>query len=213
MNSKLFLNNEVSKITCLSQRQVISWTEKGLIKPERPAMKAGTMRGYSYKNLLELGLVKYLMDVIGVQFFTAKTILEDLRADGTIEVWASNYSAYLLSFADKITDKNNKIISDSDIKFADRDPRGIGGTVESIPKNLPKPKAEDGTLYYIFSDFGSEKGYKTVIRIISPWKLSQTIEAFKHQGNYEEIINSNGMIIVNMGKIKREIDKGIESLG
>jgi len=52
-----------------------------------------------------------------------------------------------------------------------------------------------------------------VIRIISPWKLSQTIEAFKHQGNYEEIINSNGMIIVNMGKIKREIDKGIESLG
>lgn len=212
MNSKLFLNNEVSKIIGLSQRQVISWTEKGLIKPERPAMKAGTMRGYGYKNLLELGLAKYLMDVIRVQFFTAKTILDDLRDDGIIEIWASNYSAYLLNFADKITNIKNEEISRSNISVSDNDPRGTGGILESIPKNLPKPKVEDGTLYYIFSDFGSEKDYKTTIRIISPWNLSKTLEAFEYQGNFEEIINSRCMIIVNMGKIKHEIDKGIRSL-
>ena len=212
MDGKLYLNNEVSKITGLSQRQIISWTEKGLVHPERPALKAGTMRGYSYKNLLELGLVKYLTDVIGVQFFTAKTILDDLRSDGEIEIWASNYSAYRLSFSDTTIDQNNNELISAKVAFREKCPTGIGGTLESIPKNFPKIKAEDGTLYYIFSDEESEKGYKTTIRIISPWKLSETMEAFNYQGNLESIVNSKGMIIVNMGKIKREIDAGIEKL-
>jgi len=136
-----------------------------------------------------------------------------LRSDGEIEIWASNYSAYRLSFSDTTIDQNNNELISAKVAFREKCPTGIGGTLESIPKNFPKIKAEDGTLYYIFSDEESEKGYKTTIRIISPWKLSETMEAFNYQGNLESIVNSKGMIIVNMGKIKREIDAGIEKLG
>ncbi|MBW2340206.1 MAG: MerR family transcriptional regulator [Deltaproteobacteria bacterium] len=53
MDDNLFSNKEVSRVTGLSPRQVLSWTEKGLVKPKKPAKKAGTRRGYDYVNLLE----------------------------------------------------------------------------------------------------------------------------------------------------------------
>ncbi len=216
MVDRLFLNNEVAKITGLSQRQIISLTEKGLVCPVRPAQKAGTMRGYNYLNLLELGLAKCLMDIIGVQVFTAKMILDDLRYDGEMELWASNYSAYRLSFTERMVTKGKKNEGgdpDFSITVRDNDPTGLGGTLEYIPSGIDKKEDEEGVLYYIILNEFPEKKYKTTMRIISPWDLSKTLEAFDYQGDIQEIIDSNGMITVNMSKIKREIDHGIKKLG
>ncbi len=106
MDDRLFLNNEVSKITGLTKRQVLSWTEKGLILPKEPARKAGKMRGYSYENLLEFGLAKHLIDIIGLQFYSVNKILEEIREDGDFKAWAKDYFKYSLSYSYKI--KNQK---------------------------------------------------------------------------------------------------------
>jgi len=210
MLDDLFLNKHVSKIVGITQRQVLNWTEKGLIKPEKPARKAGTRRGYNYKNLLEFGLAKYLLNVIGVQFFTALTILNELREDGEIEVWASNYAKYRLSFSTKIKSGKDELLS-SYGAIRENDPLGRGGIIssdENIFKEIRPPEKHDGIMYYIF--FGDGKTKETT-RILSPWDISQTKEVFSYEG-LDEIIKTDGMIVVNMGKIKEEIDRGIKSL-
>jgi DNA-binding transcriptional MerR regulator len=76
---KLFYNRNVSEIIGISPRQVISWTEKGLVEPEEPAKKAGMMRGYSYLNLLEFSLSKILLDVLHLQFYEVRNTLDWVR--------------------------------------------------------------------------------------------------------------------------------------
>ena len=84
MNTRLYQNREVSQILRLTPRQVISWTEKGLVEPKKPAKKAGTSRGYNYENLVELCLAKHLTDVVGLQFHHIWVILKELREEGML---------------------------------------------------------------------------------------------------------------------------------
>ncbi|MBN2467970.1 MAG: MerR family transcriptional regulator [Deltaproteobacteria bacterium] len=202
MENKLFLNNEVSKIVGLTSRQIISWTEKGLVMPEKPAKKAGSRRGYSYVNLLEFGLAKYLLDVIGLQFYTAKAILDALRDDDEITNWARNYSQYCLSFETKIMDKNGDELCGGHLRVRENDPEGLGGTAGFVYDG-PKAKEESGTLYYIITGLDP---HKETIRIISPWDVRKAPDAFIRSGGIEDIVTSRGMIVINLGKIKHEID-------
>lgn len=211
MSDGLFLNKDVSKIIGLTQRQVLSWTEKGLVKPEKPAKKAGTRRGYNYINLLEFGLAKYLLNVIGVQFFTALTILNDLREDGDIELWASDLANYRLSFSTKIKSGKDELIN-SRIAFRESDPSGHGGAIDhddTLFKETQTPSKHVGTMYYIFSGEGKTKERT---RILSPWDLSKTKEVFSYEW-VDEVIKIDGLIVINMGKIKEEINRGIQSTG
>lgn len=208
----MYLNNEVSKIVGLRSRQVISWTEKGLVEPERPARKAGTMRGYSYTNLLEFGLAKYLIDVIGLQFYTTKTILRELREDGEIEMWASDYHQYRLSFARKVRHEKEDEPSGIVVMFRENDPRGLGGTVDFERDLLykdEKQKKPKGTLYYIFT---KEKATIETIRIISPYDLTATLKVFRDSEETEDILSGKGMVVVNLGKIKEEVESGVRAL-
>ena len=209
MNDRLFLNNEVSRIVGLTSRQIINWTEKGLIVPEKPAKKAGSRRGYSRLNLLEFGLAKYLLDVIGLQFYTAKTILDELREDDEIKIWASNYSQYCLSFGGRIRDKEGDELAGDHIRVRENDPKGLGGTID-FTYDVPKTKEEKGTLYYIFTGMQPEK---ETIRIVTPWGMGDTSKAIVKSGEGEDIMISRGMIIVNLGRIKHEIDMQINEMG
>ena len=192
MKDELRSAKDVTTIAGVSLRQVLNWAEKGLIKPKKPAKKAGTRRGYDYLNLLEFGLARYLLDIIGVQFYTAKTILEELREDGEIHFWAANYAKYALSFSRKIKNKEKDELVGSHLRTV-VDPQGL----------------DRGTLYYILVE--NELTIET-IRIISPWDLTHTLKAFDYEG-LENIIESNGMIVVNMGKIKQEINSKIGNYG
>ena len=157
MNAKLYINKEVSFIVDLTPRQVLSWTEKGLVDPERPARKAGERRGYNYNNLLEFGLAKYLLNIASLQFHTAWVILRELKEDGTI-------------------------------KKIKRDKQG-------------------GTLFYIFTSEETDR-----IRIISTKDLKTTLKEFENRGELEEINSSKITLIVNLCKIKKEIDDNIAQI-
>ena len=142
--------------------------------------------------------MKYLMGIIGVQFFTAKTILDDFKKSGEIERWASS-KQYSISVSSKVYDKTTK------------------KQVEKIDTELftfdINTSDSVNILYYIIMDFPAVSYYRTV-RVISPLSLNETIKAFnKEFYNIDELLKSKGMIVVNIGEIKREIDKGIERLG
>jgi len=153
---------------------------------------------------LELGLAKYLLDIVGVQFYTAKTLIDELREDGEVELWAIN-PQYCLSVNYKM--KYNKKDEGSGYHIRTRvdDRKGLGGTVGFIYE-AEKPKKRPGTLYYILRE---EKGRIESIRIISPWDIRKTMEAFQ-QDEIKDIIGFKGMIVVNLGEIKTEIDSRIE---
>jgi hypothetical protein len=103
---ELLINSEVAEIVGLTQRQVLSWTEKGLVDPERPAMKAGERRGYSYSNIIEFGLAKYLLDVAYFQFHTAWIILKKIKEAGIIDAIRSNKKCGLLFYTYPIEDSS-----------------------------------------------------------------------------------------------------------
>lgn len=215
-----YLNNDVSKLTGISQRQILSWTEKRLIKPERPARKAGTRRGYNYFNLLEFGLAKYLIEVLNVQFFTAHQLLEELREDGEFFAWATNYKNYCLSFARRISERSELNESGETLKSGDLltkyHARANWDHGEKVSETVaPGYSFQPGTLYYIFCDDiesikGAVEGVVTdTVRIISPWGFEHCMEDFSFEDTLRELLSFKGMHVVNLGKIKADIDRKI----
>jgi DNA-binding transcriptional MerR regulator len=86
MEERRFLNNQIAEIVRVTPRQVISWTEKGLVEPLVEAGGAGTKREYSYYNLLEFGISKHLLrQGVGVQM--VKTLLTLIRDRGHLRSW------------------------------------------------------------------------------------------------------------------------------
>ena len=217
MVDKLYLNNEVSEIVGLTQRQILSWTERGIVEPEKPAKKAGHRRGYNYINLLEFGLAKYLLDYIGLQFFTAKQILTELRKDGEFAVWASDYSNYQISFALKIMDSKKEIIAESFLRLREKDPDGLGGIseidadIKRVAEKNMKSNDFCGTLYYIFFRRGGKKSYIETTRVISPWDINRSQDVFNYFGYNIEFLKSKGMIVANLGEIKKEINERLNT--
>jgi DNA-binding transcriptional MerR regulator len=95
MDDKVFLNNDVSKIVNITPRQVLSWTDKGLVVPFREAAGAGSRRQYNYLNLLEFSLCDVLfLKGNGIQ--KIKNVLNHLRAGRVIERWALNFKEYFI---------------------------------------------------------------------------------------------------------------------
>jgi DNA-binding transcriptional MerR regulator len=209
MKQKSFFHKDVARLVGLSPRQVLSWTERGLVVPKKPARKAGVKREYSYVNLLEFGLARVLLDVIGVQFFTAKTILEELREDGSFDLWASDYDGYWFGFYRKVQAADGDKLVEWNGKMREGD--FTGGTVdlEADAQKRMTPKKQSGTLYHIVTERDSKL---ETIRIVSPWDLGRTLEVFEFEGeeSLREAIESSGMISVNLSRVKREIDERLE---
>jgi len=209
MGNKFYLNNRVHRITGLTPRQVSSWTEKGLVIPARPAKKAGTMRWYNYLNLLEFALAKVLLDRVGVQFYTAKSILDGLREDGEINIWASDYNGYCIRFAHKLKSIKNEELGGFSVAFRAGDPQRLGGTVDfqrDLKRNLPENY--EGTLFLFL--LGEAEGLHEDIRIISPWDETETLQKLKSAPLFPE--KWIGKIVIDMGEIKRLVDSGIKTL-
>lgn len=99
MNQKReFVHREVLKIfPWIKSRTLISWSERGLIKPEfEDASGRGTRRRYSYQNLIEIGFVSELLNY-GIPFSMISNFIEqekglanELRARGFETVFVIN---------------------------------------------------------------------------------------------------------------------------
>ena len=93
MNDRIYSNKEVAEKVGLTSRQVLSWSEKGLITAHIESIGSGQRRGYSYINLLEFGLCQKLF-AIGMGFRGVKKILNDIREKGIISSWAEDFKNY-----------------------------------------------------------------------------------------------------------------------
>lgn len=75
---KGFLNSRVHEVTELNARQIVHWTEKGLVTPAvKDTRGAGYKRKYSYLNLIEFALCKELFEA-GFTPYNIKNIIKML---------------------------------------------------------------------------------------------------------------------------------------
>jgi len=93
MNKAFYLNKEVAQIIGVTQRQVLAWTEKGLIEPHVEATGGGSKRGYDYINLIEFGICRNLFEM-GQGIQSVKTILKDIRNYNLLFRWVQDYKKF-----------------------------------------------------------------------------------------------------------------------
>lgn len=74
-----FRGPQVCKIVGISYRQLDYWARTDLIRPSiADARGSGTQRLYSYRDLVELKVIKHLLDA-GISLRTARAAIEYLR--------------------------------------------------------------------------------------------------------------------------------------
>ncbi len=73
---------QVCDIVDITYRQLDYWDSTDLLKPSlAPASGSGTHRRYSYRDLVQLKVIKGLLDA-GVRLQTARKVIESLRERG-----------------------------------------------------------------------------------------------------------------------------------
>lgn len=90
MNGISFLNAIAARLTDATPRQIITWTERGIIIPLKDSSGTGISREYNYENLLEISLCKRLSEA-GLTLHKIGVILRELRNSRFISKWATNF--------------------------------------------------------------------------------------------------------------------------
>ena len=198
MDTRTFKSSLTEKICHLDQRKRIHWTQVGLIEPTIEASGAGSTREYSYSNLLEFGLCKELFDMgIGIQ--SVKRILKDLREDGDLKSWAEDYETYYLDIAKEF---EHWFKTQHGKTFCPPEITGENPFLWFNPNHLKKRLRPDKPVGILFYCFGKEGNVKVVV----PLNLKEAVESVFE---YKDIWLSKKMIIVDLGRIKQQIDRMI----
>lgn len=199
MENGIFLNKQVTEIVGITPRQVLSWSEKGLIIPFKESLGAGSKRGYDYINLLEFGFCAKLF-ILGFGFRAVRKIISDLRNRGLIKDWASDFTNYHREVYKRHKDHINKLIKEERLK-GNIDRVKILEDLEIKYNQKPhKPDASVGILTYFFS--GDMGEYLEII----PWDMSYILNLNIIKQSFE---NSDCGLLINIGKIKKKIDNKI----
>lgn len=211
MSEKLFTNKDIRQILGIPERRIINLTEKGVISPFIDSSGAGSRRKYTYVNVIEFAFVENLIE-LGLGIHLVKRILTDLRNSGGIHDWVEDWDTYWLKAAKEhiqwlkrqhkankwfrtilLNDGTNKVIDAKDIN--PNSPQDL-----DIIQDRLKPPKPSGILAYSFKKDGS-----TEMRII-PWGEENTLATlFLHDYSYQ----GKGLLIVNLGSIKAEVDSKI----
>lgn len=177
---RTYLNSEVSEIVQIPKRQVIAWTEKGLVKPDTEARGAGHKRLYSYVNLIEFRLCRRLL-YTSFDVHSVKDLLAELRKEDSLKDWALDFLRYLQKAGD----------------------RGL------IPDSLAVDQVEEQERFRVVVNTSDNRrpGYLVWVPFgfagVVPCTLNHTLQL----GRVKEIINFHGnIVIVDLAKIKAELD-------
>src|SRR3954454_5657398 len=85
-----FRGPQVCKIVGITYRQLDYWARTDLIRPSiADARGSGTQRRYSYRDLVELKVIKQLLDA-GLELKTARRIIEYLRENLGEDIASAN---------------------------------------------------------------------------------------------------------------------------
>lgn len=86
MSKEGFSGTRTASIVGITYRQLDYWTRTGLIRPSLlDAAGSGTRREYSYTNLLELRLIKSLLDA-GIKLEAVREVFSYLREHVTSDI-------------------------------------------------------------------------------------------------------------------------------
>jgi DNA-binding transcriptional MerR regulator len=188
-NERLYLNNEVAEIVGITKRQVLSWTEKGLVVPSKESLGVGTKRGYNYQNLLEFGLCKSLF-ATGLGFRAIKRLINLLRKEGVIQDWANKWEE-VVKRAHKVFKAGwEKHLKEHPIRqelLAELDK--LDGGVDAMSKELTG-------IIALF--FGNEEGW-----FFTPWGPTYI---FSNRALSEGFVMNDSCLLINLGRIKKGID-------
>ena len=202
MKNGIFLNKQVSEIVGITPRQVLSWSEKGLILAFKESMGAGTKRGYDYINLLEFGLCAKLF-ILGFGFRAVRKIINDLRNRGLIKDWACDFTNYYRELYKRQKDAINETIKEERLKGKIDSVKTLEDLKAKFFQKPYKPDASNasvGILTYFFS--GDMGEYLEIIA----WNMSDVLNLNIIKQSFE---NSDCGLLINIGKIKKRIDNKI----
>ena len=62
ISQKAFSHNDLASLLGLAPNGLHTWRRRGLIRPDYPGKGRGNQHGYSWRNVLEICLIKYLKD-------------------------------------------------------------------------------------------------------------------------------------------------------
>ena len=196
MDRRIFLNNDVARITGVTARQVLAWSEKGLIVPLRETTGAGAKRGYDYVNLLEVYLCDDLF-VMGLRIQTIKNILSHLRASGVMRAWAQDFNKYYTERRKNHSELFKKQLNElSRKKGCEEEYKALTAIHEKFLTSPPAPDKSVGTLMIFYSEEGEN------IHVI-PWDIEYTIGLNTVRKIFAD---SYAVIVINLGKIKSAVD-------
>jgi DNA-binding transcriptional MerR regulator len=198
MDDRIFLNNDVSKIVNITPRQVLSWTDKGLIVPFREAGGAGTKRGYNYINLLEFLLCDVLfMKGVGIQ--KIKNLLNELRISRSMEQWARNFKDYY----ENIFEQNKEAFQVAINSEVDAEKRKE--LTELYNKAFSKLSLPDENIGILLICFMKESDEVFIV----PMDMCNALNLVSVK---EMFIKSIAVDVVDMGKIKTHVDGKIQNI-
>jgi len=108
VNPSTFSGTQASEIVGISYRQLDYWARTDLVRPAvAEANGSGSRRHYSYRNLLELRMVKSLLDA-GIRLESVRDVFRYLRdhvdADITSAHLVINGTAVVLCHGDELID-------------------------------------------------------------------------------------------------------------
>jgi DNA-binding transcriptional MerR regulator len=193
MRNKIFLNRQVSEIIGITPRQVLSWTEKGLVIPFKESTGAGTKRGYDYTNLLEFGLCKVLF-FMGIGFRAIKKLTGHLRIHGSIEEWAKDFPHYRIRSFERSKQSLRQLVKEDPenrtwhLKLKEIEESSIDSYV---------PQKPTGVLVYFLGDEVEDV-------FIITWDMDVVLNLSMIKQGFLE---SYGGILIDLGRIKETIDR------
>jgi DNA-binding transcriptional MerR regulator len=107
-----FSGTQAAKVVGISYRQLDYWARTDLIRPSlSDASGSGSRRRYSYKDLLELRVIKTLLDA-GIKLESVRDVFEYLRQHVKEDIASAhlviNGSSVVLARGDELIDVLNK---------------------------------------------------------------------------------------------------------
>lgn len=109
MKNTLYINSDVSKILNITPREILAWSDKGLVVPYQQSSGAGTKRLYNYVNLFEFLLCDLLLDRKKVNIQHVKNLLCELRRTKQLELWVLDFDGFYKNVLNKEKGKSKKI--------------------------------------------------------------------------------------------------------
>lgn len=103
-----YTGTAAAKIVGITYRQIDYWARTDLVRPEfNDGLGSGTPRRYTYRNLLELRMVKTLLDA-GIRLDTVREVFEYLRAHLDVDITSAHLviagSSVILCDGDELVD-------------------------------------------------------------------------------------------------------------